>query len=379
MKTLKRTLALTCLCMLFTVQQSCKKVDKVIDSVDNAVAVLDEGIEKITLESQSWQNTLDEVLAQLPETVHNTKEEVSQLLNESIGAASSNVICVIDAIPSRVIRGLEIAKARLLGQALPVVVPTVCQTGLSVIDLNLPEIARRKIVINGYDFQNGDLLQLQLRKNDGTTTPLANRLSKQSNYQYTINIADMDATLASYDFLVLLFEDKLISEFSIIKVIEPEPEIFTLSFIPSIPAKLCPSHIGGDREFDGNGPRVQTNAQIFIVNQKEIHVRVFLNAKETQSDWTEAEGEWTYKIFPTLVAPAPSNTYKITRILSSASSSASYTDNDHSVDIPSVSGGLVSRFECIGDTGGNDVGNCNGNDDVNVTVIFNQVRIEIED
>ncbi len=357
---------------------SCKVPDPT-SSIDDAIAVLDAGIEKITLQSQNWQTTLNEVLDGLPDDMAIAKDQTTQLLDESIGAASSNIICVVDAIPTRAVRGLERIKAELLNNPLPAIIPTVCQTSLSVIDLNLPEINRRKIILNGYDFDSGNLLSLELRRSDGSSLPLSNRLSKQSNYQYTVNIASMDPTLETYDKLVVMFEDQLLSEFSILPKITPQPIISTIGFIPASLSQLCPSHVSGDREFGGNGPDVQAEAELIIVNDKEVHVRVYFNAKETKSDWTEAEGEWTFKIFPTSSNPAPSSTYRIRRILSSTMSSASYRDNDHSVDVPSVSGGLVSRFECVGDTGGDDVGNCNGNDDANLSVFFNQVRIEIED
>ena len=137
--------------------------------------------------------------------------------------------------------------------------------------------------------------------------------------------------------------------------------------------RLCPKRTGnGDREFSGNGPRVKATARIAILGKTRIRLTLSLHAKETKSDWTEARGTWSYTVYT-----APSG-YKITRILSNVVSEAAYTDNNHKLDIPKVTrGNLVRRFEVMGDTGGNDVGNCTTGD-VYMNVVFNTVRIEIQ-
>ncbi len=139
-------------------------------------------------------------------------------------------------------------------------------------------------------------------------------------------------------------------------------------YTPSSITLLCPTHIGGDREFDGHGPNVKASAALSIKNEKEIWVTLYLHAKETKSDWTEAEGRWERKLWS-----APTGKI-IVDIDTDKSSEASYTDTDHSLDRPSVQGGsLVSAFEIMGDTSGNDVGNCTSGD-VYMNVYFNEVR-----
>lgn len=143
----------------------------------------------------------------------------------------------------------------------------------------------------------------------------------------------------------------------------------------SIPAKtrLCPPRAGsGDREFSGHGPKVQATANVSMVGLTKIRLTLTLHAIETKSDWTEARGSWTYDVYT-----VPSG-YKITRIVSSAVSEANYTDSNHSLDRPAVTRGtLVNRFEIMGDTGGNDVGNCT-TDDVYMNVYFNTMQVEIQ-
>lgn len=155
---------------------------------------------------------------------------------------------------------------------------------------------------------------------------------------------------------------------------DPIPETRTEKFTPQAITRLCPTHIGGDREFDGHGPDVTARASLDVRSSNtEIWVTLYLHAKETRDDWTEAEGNWERHLWT-----APPG-YSILNILTHQSSNANYRDTDHDLDRPSVQGGnLVSRFEIMGDTGGNDVGNCTG-DDVYMNVYFNEVQVRIQE
>ena len=135
---------------------------------------------------------------------------------------------------------------------------------------------------------------------------------------------------------------------------------------------LCPRHVGGDREFGGHGPDVQASARLQITaDGRGVDAVMSLHATETQRDYTEARGTFRRRV---LTAP---NGFTVRRILSSTTSSATYRDSNHDIDRPRVVGGLVRQFEIMGDTGGNDVGNCT-NDDVFMNVHFNQVRVLID-
>ena len=148
------------------------------------------------------------------------------------------------------------------------------------------------------------------------------------------------------------------------------PDCSEVSFVPSSRTRLCPSKIGaGDRDFAGHGPNVSASATLRIVNNSQLWVDLYLHEKETVSDWSECEGIWSYLIYT-----APIN-WRINSILTSSSSSISYTDTDHALDIFERTG-LVSFFEIMGDTDGNDIGNCTS-DDAYMNVYFNAVRIQI--
>lgn len=154
-------------------------------------------------------------------------------------------------------------------------------------------------------------------------------------------------------------------------LVKGETKCKEISFKPGPYLRLCPNHINGDREFNGNGPDVEANAELRIDDARKIYVDLFLHEKETKHDWTECQGDWTKLIY---TAP---NGWEIKSIKTDMISTTSYRDTDHSLDVPVVSGGdLVKRFEIIGDTHGLDVGNCTSGD-AYMNVYFNDVRVEI--
>lgn len=356
---------------------SCSQVDDLSGNLDEAVAVLDNGIDRIARESQSWRYTLEEVRSNLPEGFHNLKEEIGMLLNEGLGASTSNVVCIVDAIPKRMARGLENVKAGLLGGTAAPIPPTVCQTSMAIIDLNLPEFSRRKLILNGYDFDRWEFLKLELFALDATETMnITTRLSQQSHYQYTINLAGIDDILVQYHSLRVTFNDEIISEFSIIRANGPTRT--TIDFVPANLTQLCPDHIAGDDRLGDDDTQVNVSAEIFTVNQTEIWAHISYRLLEPSGDYSEAQGDWQVKIYPTLDLSPPNGEYAITRILSPDRSLASYVDDDENVDLPTVQGGLVRTFRCQADTNGGDIGHCDGDDSSNLSIIFNPVRVEIE-
>jgi hypothetical protein len=122
----------------------------------------------------------------------------------------------------------------------------------------------------------------------------------------------------------------------------------TLSEIDPTPM-FIPSRVGGDREFEGHGPRVWVSARLSVRNSDELWVRVWMRAKETKADWTEAEGSANYLIHK--------HDRPIYGILSATYSQDYYLDTDHAVDLlTQAPGELVRQFECVGDTKGKEAG-----------------------
>jgi len=143
-------------------------------------------------------------------------------------------------------------------------------------------------------------------------------------------------------------------------------EVRTLDINPT--PFFVPPRVGGDREFKGHGPRVQVSATLSVRNSNELWASVFMHAKETTRDWTEAEGSAEYLMY------RDAQFTRINRIMSDIHSFNSYTDTNHATDFLELPAGeFVRQFECIGDTAGHEAGIRTG-----VRVHFNPITIEVE-
>lgn len=85
--------------------------------------------------------------------------------------------------------------------------------------------------------------------------------------------------------------------------------------------RLCPDHIGGDREFNGNGPITSFKVSIFN-NGNDIYAKVFC-------DWVETKSDYTHGIFnrDILIGHIPDD-LKVLEILSPKEINWNYTDNN---------------------------------------------------
>jgi hypothetical protein len=115
---------------------------------------------------------------------------------------------------------------------------------------------------------------------------------------------------------------------------------------------FVPGHVGGDADFKGHGPNVYTRVDLWT-SGNQIWATLYVHATETQSDWTEAEGSTSF-----LVHTAQGN---IAAMLSDTASELEYTDYNHQRDSFAPSRGAAARrFECVGDTRGNEAGSRTG-------------------
>ena len=150
---------------------------------------------------------------------------------------------------------------------------------------------------------------------------------------------------------------------------------------------FCPDHVRGDREFDGHGPHVTAQAAVDLEGN-DVVLRLNFKAEEwangaPKSDYTTAQSPYPgaanawrrvlYTLGPneTLVSWETSDGRN-------PSSSTEYVDDDHAIDYPSnrAGNGLVTRWTIMGDTSGDDVGNCTA-DDVYITIATNPIAFVV--
>jgi hypothetical protein len=136
-------------------------------------------------------------------------------------------------------------------------------------------------------------------------------------------------------------------------------------------SRLCPQHIGGDREFNGHGPEVEVIAELTAVPTTRLSVCFYMHQVETRHDWSEAELNRCFWLYT-----APSGK-QITQIWNATEFYLFYVDNDHAEDRFFPPDNLVREFRIKGDTSGKDIGNCTS-DDAYLSVILESINVWVE-
>lgn len=147
--------------------------------------------------------------------------------------------------------------------------------------------------------------------------------------------------------------------------------------------QVCPQHVGGDREYDGHGPEVNTRIDLLRSSERDVRLIVDMHQIETVADWSEAqlsrsfhlgtlpskathywardsEGEWGWKPFPNSPVFDSVEHY--------------FVDSNHSALTVSSPDWWIRWFRINGDTGGTDIGNCTS-DDAYISIYLNSIRV----
>ncbi len=140
--------------------------------------------------------------------------------------------------------------------------------------------------------------------------------------------------------------------------------------------RLCPQHIGGDREYGGHGPEVYVNVTLRRNSSRDkMELYTYMHQIETRADWSESEFERSFTLgsapagrqFSLIWAPGPTGSYQWTSLGSATeydSYELFYVDTNHSLDrfFPSGAKWWLQEVAANGDTSGNDIGNCTADD-----------------
>ena len=164
-----------------------------------------------------------------------------------------------------------------------------------------------------------------------------------------------------------------------------------VQFVPSTIGPYCPTRLmSGDREFGGHGPEIWAWVKLTIINKRQIRADLYLHARETTSDWSETEGKWSKVIYTAPVG------FDITELSSGKYSEVHYISKPgvnafspaglvqaiggtRGSDVPFKDDGLVTRWNIVGDTGGDDISTDNNpHDDTQVAVQLNPVKIKLK-
>jgi len=322
-------------------------------TAQHSVAVLNQGIHEITMESANWRVVLQDMQAQLVEDVQSTlRHEIAALLQKGIGAAGSGVVCVTDAVPKRIVHSLEVLLAEQLGQDPPAVPPTICTASPDWIDLNIETVRQPIIHYYGYDIaEEFDDLMVAVRVETGQVITLESELlSMISDYELALNVSRIDPNLLPWaTHLILKSHRGVLSEIPVVKEL-PKPKKTKDVQTGPISITWAPPHSGGDKDFDGHGPKVAVSVA-FKIERQGAFVRVYMWAKETKSDWTRASGWSDWQKFYT-----PDPGWEVFRCNSELNFTdcMGYTDSDHEDDV--YTHAALGTFRFVGDTDGKEAG-----------------------
>jgi hypothetical protein len=340
------------------------------NSTAQAVEQVNNAINALANANADWETIVKNLENNLPATIDQTiKTEISQTLQRAESTAGTEFKCGADFVADRVREHLLRVKAELLQQTPPPIEPTFCNVVPLAVDMNLSPDRRNVIEFYGYDMDTTNV-QVLVQNSTGVSD-LTSRLARPTHYHLTLDLGGTPNPLsANSQKLILKWNNTEISSISIIQPTTPvcQSEVFK---VPQ-PATVSwnPPHIAGDTEFNGHGPSVTARVTLSIHGSgagNSVIASVYMDARETQSDWTEAAGTTVRTLY---TAPPDK---KIEKIIGPLVSSYHYIDSNTTDDGPfgGASGEPVSQWLFKGDgPNSNDAGSYTG-----VTVSFNPLSV----
>ncbi len=337
------------------------------DATTKTVNALNDAIEALQAQSASWQQVLQDAQSKLTEDVQSTvRNEIANLASRSVAQAGVELRCNADFVGDRVRQGLIRIKAEFLDQPVPPVEPALCQVVPLAIDRALVPDRLKQLEIYGYDFDSATNLSMFLERTGGGRANVTGSLDRPTHYAMTLKFGATGCQLTAISQrLVLEWGGRQISTIGVIQPATPICQSKVVSIRPGN-VTFVPPRVGhGNEDFSGNGPEVY--ARVFLeATPQSLAADVYMNAKETISDWTEASGSKSFPLF------TPDPGWQIDSVVGDQLvSKYSYTDSNHTTDSFDVgSGGPVQRFEFVGDTPESEAGTR-----TKVDVVFNEIRL----
>ena len=331
---------------------------------DKTNAALDGAIRKLEQDSSSWRVVLQELESKLTKSAQSTiRTEVNNTLLRAEAAAGTQIKCIIDFIGDRVLEDLKKVRAGLTGEQV-VREPKSCQVVPPAVDMSLEPSRRNLITLDGYNFDTMNGIQVFLVNTSNLKIDVSEKLKIPTHYQMTLNLGSNGVPLgADSDFLILSSGQKTISTISIIQPDVPACQVKTESFSPG-PRTFIPPHTNGDKEFFGD---VKINVEVTIrIETSKVFGHLHMKAEQPKDDHTTAEGDddWLFNY----VVPQG---WELSKILTPTQDTYEYEDKDWEDDTVSR-GGLIDRYEFVGDTNTDEAGT-----KTKVTMYFGTIQVQI--
>lgn len=334
------------------------------NAINNAVATLDDS-------SASWQTVLTQLEGSLSSDAKSLIDnDIQGVISRTIDQGGVEFRCNVTFVNQQVADDLLAIKAKLLKQTPPVAQPQFCQADPEIIELNQTLTAA---TFYGYNFDLKFPFAVKVQHLNGSLTDVpAGAVNIPTAYALTVTLPVLGLGPDTTN-LILYWNGQPFHSIGIVTPKAPTPVCATKvvqhevgNIGPFFPPQV---HNGGDQDFDGHGPRIQVGARISNT-PTQVSARIYMDARETQGDWTEVQG---YSPWMTAFTVDPG--YVIDSVNTQTSVfPAAYVDNHngttaHPFQLNLGQGGLVRYFSIVGDTDGNDVGVSS------VAAYFNQLTV----
>lgn len=337
------------------------------DPVTQAVNVLDDAIDALQNASADWQKVLQDAQQKLTQDAQSTiRNEIANLASRSIAQAGVELRCDADFIRARLRQALQGLRAKLLGQAVPRLEPALCQVVPLGVDRELVPDRLNRIEFYGYDFDTDQTLRVWLERQGQPRVDVTAKLDRPTHYAMTLKFGASGVQLDERsERFALEWEGRTISTIAVIQPATPVCES-KADNVDGLKVTFRPPRAGrGDADFGGHGPAVSTTVTL-LPAADVLRARVYMRARETKADWTEASGSQDFELY------RPPAGWVIERLGGATQASHSYVDSNHELDSFDLGGGLVKRLVYMGDTDGDEAGTR-----TQVTVSFNRIPVEL--
>ena len=341
---------------------SCKKIDRITGELtqlrEQTVLALNDGINSLENQSSDWQFVLKDLEQKVDKRINDILTyNIPYIVNLASQRALSTVLCIKENLKDEIIYYLQVAIAELItGVKPPLPATKICLTSILTIDLNAPRSIRNQVVYTGYYIHTKDSIKASLINitNGAKIDIPQSKLGFPDISNITLSLVDYsDVVLNSYTHLELYYNLEVISSIGIDKIV-PAPPVIITTYTDLVSFVYIPPHTFGDRDFYGNGPKMISHVYL-KKDATRVYAQIYLKARETEHDWTTAEGYSVWKE----IYRAPSG-YQIKSIKDPVSyknilrvNGVDYIDTNISDHIMET---VAGRATLVGDTYGEEAG-----------------------
>lgn len=343
------------------------------EGIENATgqgtSSIDDAIRTLNMDSDKWRSTLEDLVKKLdPKSL--LRNEVANLLADSIGVANAGALCSVDYIGERAAKVLE----GLVSGHKPPPDLTVCEVVPAVVEFaHWQQGSSPKVDLYGYDLDDPKLEVWLISGKE--KKQVSGVLAHTSHYQSAINLGGKGLKLDEHSSKIKVVRkghfDDPVTEVAIAQPKTPVCDTKTITIKPNA-LSVKPDAIGaGDNEFDGNGPLMHAAYKLSFKGRK-LTARLTLDAIEAkaepphppQDDYTHFRGKQIDSV--TTVEKG----WKIVSIEGAASSAQKYYAGRSNVEDHVDGGnGPVAEWTFRGDQDGDDLGY------TDVTVKMNPIKL----